>query len=258
MSLRNQDGKRITNSPNACRACSPTVPSRARTGARSSRVPSLPDFPEGQPEPASTSLLFLGGGAGFPCLGGIPTMASRVPCSTVCPGTGAALKDFHPRTLPLEASIVPTPPPHKMLWREDRLPNGDVLSGIHQSQPPPSSQSPALTHTRSPAPAAANQLTFISTLHPVHHCPVYRSLPRTVPDSLVLLTCLYLPSSFLPILQCFSCNPPTLLPLILGLLCSIYPANIDCQLSASFLKDWFQYSHSPAIALHDLPSAAFQ
>ncbi len=38
----------------------------------------------------------------------------------------------------------------------------------------------------------SNQVTFMSTLHSVFHCPVYRSLPRTVPDSCALLTCRYL------------------------------------------------------------------
>ncbi len=33
---------------------------------------------------------------------------------------------------------------------------------------------------------------------------------------------------------------------------------IDCQLSARHSKDWFQYFHSPAIALHDHPSPIVQ
>ncbi len=48
------------------------------------------------------------------------------------------------------------------------------------------------------------KLPFINT-HSTHapH-PVYRSLPRTVPDSLMLLTCVYLPFSF----PRYSSDPP--------------------------------------------------
>ncbi len=55
------------------------------------------------------------------------------------------------------------------------------------------------------------KLPFINT-HSTHapH-PVYRSLPRTVPDSLMLLTCVYLPFSF----PRYSSDPPVLIPFVI-------------------------------------------
>ncbi len=84
----------------------------------------------------------------------------------------------------------------------------------------------------------SNQDTLKSTLHSVIHCQVYRSLPRTVPDSLVLLTCVYLPSSFLLTLQRFSLVVPlrSWTPQ-LPLSCT----EIDCQYSARHSQDWIQY-----------------
>ncbi len=42
-------------------------------------------------------------------LGGSPTMASQAPCSTVSPGTGAALEAICHVSLSLVASMAPTP-----------------------------------------------------------------------------------------------------------------------------------------------------
>ncbi len=59
--------------------------------------------------------------------------------------------------------------------------------------------------------------TPISTTLSLTHIVRYRSLPRTVPDSRALLTCLYLPSSLMLSSQCFSSISPSLLFFLLTL-----------------------------------------
>ncbi len=79
-----------------------------------------------------------------------------------------------------------------------------------------SSQSPSPSlEFRSPAPTVSNQVTILK-----HTLSSYSpsGLPFTILGSLLILTCQYLPSSFLPILQCYSSNFPTLFPFDFGLL----------------------------------------
>ncbi len=149
-------------------------------------------------------------------------------------------------------NMIPWPINHSHAVRE-----------VTQSQPPPSPQSSTTTYTRShslvfwsPAHAEHQSSQLQSTLHPVD-LRLVCSLPRTVLGSLVRLTCLYSPSSFLTILLSYSSDSPTLIPLVPGLLSFSKPAKTDSHYSPKLSKDWFQYSHLPAIALHNLPSPAF-
>ncbi len=111
-------------------------------------------------------------------------------------------------------------------------------SGLHV---PESSPVHTCSLSPSPAPAIPNQVNFKSMLYSVNGRPVYRSLPRTVPGSLELLTCLYLLSSFLTILLIDS----WFFYVYLSRSWTPQPQQSckdrDCHYSAKLSKDWFQY-----------------
>ncbi len=123
--------------------------------------------------------------------------------------------------------------------------NSHAVREVTKSQPPPSPQSSNTTYTRShslvfwsPAHAEHQSSQLQSTLHPVD-LRLVCSLPRTVLGSLVRLTCLYSPSSFLTILLSYSSDSPTLIPLVPGLLSFSKPAKTDSHYSPKLSKDWF-------------------
>ncbi len=95
----------------------------------------------------------------------------------------------------------------------------------------------------------SNQVSLKSTLHSVIHCPVYRSLPQTVPDYPVLLTCVtYLPVDSPEILQQSSrrCFPSTS--------DSSAPSKIKTlNTLQDILRTDISIFHSPAIAHHEMP-----
>ncbi len=68
---------------------------------------------------------------------------------------------------------------------------GGNVREVMQSQPPPSPDLTQLCSDHLPisikSPSKAHCITFITVR------PVYRSLPQTVPESLMILTCMYLP-----------------------------------------------------------------
>ncbi len=107
----------------------------------------------------------------------------------------------------------------------------------------------APTHTRSlspvywsPAPAATNHHSFKYHSISDTHRPVYGSLPWTVTDSLMLLTCMYLPFDLQTYLQCYSSESSTLIPLVPGPLSTSKPARIqtvNIQLSSQELVTVF-------------------
>ncbi len=113
-------------------------------------------------------------------------------------------------------------------------------SGLHV---PESSPVHTCSLSPSPAPAVPNQVNFKSMLYSINGRPVYWSLPRTVPGSLELLTCLYLLSSFLTILLIDSSDSSTFISLVPGLLSPSNPAKIETVIiQQSFQRTDFSIS----------------
>ncbi len=168
--------------------------------------------------------------------------------------------------------IIPYPEAVGTLRRQEEPPLGEsVMSEMshchnflhHLSHQPP--LTPDLTHLCSDHLhlPISNQVSLISTLHSVIHCPVYRSLARTVPNTPVLLTCV----TYLPVYRCLSSDSLAILTsmflLDLGLPRSCHPAiNIISHYSAGYSQDCHQYllltclysPHNPIYHLFNKPA----
>ncbi len=91
-------------------------------------------------------------------------------------------------------------------------------------------------YTRSPI-TADPQSSHLQKHHtPSHQRPLYRSLPRTVPDSRMLLTCVYVPSSSLSTLLCVSNLSPSLILLAPDSSASAIPVKKDSVTIQQHLK----------------------